>query len=184
MDCPLCGAHDAREIPGPYQYAQSGLDWVRLEGVEHVECQHCHEVTVTIPNESRLLELIAKTIIEADRPLGSKEIRFLRGLIGWTQDKLGASVGKQRLAVARWESDPKHRPGPQTDLILRLVWLKAYLEQEREEGCGFLDDALLQRMTERIQQIGGAIKRIRTAPALSHVSINARTCEVVTVECG
>ena len=186
MTCHLCGGQNTRTIPGPYHYTQCGLDGVFLHGVDHMECLECGESYVSIPNESRLLETIAKSILAADNPLGGQHIRFLRGLVGWTQDRLAAELGRSRVAVARWESESVAHPGKglahHLDLLLRLFWLRGFLEAKRVAGCGVLHDSDLEEMSQRIQHLSDTIARMRKAAPLC-LTIDAETGRVVSTAC-
>ena len=182
MDCPLCGAA-TKTVEGRYHYTQCGLDWIYLDGVEQVRCGACDESFVSIPNEESLLELIAKMVLVNMRPLQAQEIRFLRGLIGWTQEKLATEIGVQRLAVVKWEAGTASL-GHRIDLILRGVWLRAFLEQKRGDRCGVLGKSDLTRLTDNITKLGDTIALMRKQPpGPSPISIDVRTNMVVEVGC-
>jgi DNA-binding transcriptional regulator YiaG len=182
MPCPLCGAA-AKTTNGRYHYTQCGLEWVYLDGAEQVRCKACDDAFVTIPNEEILLELIAKMVLVNMQPLQAPEIRFLRGLIGWTQEKLATEIGVQRLAVVKWEAGTAHL-GCRIDLILRGVWLRAFLAQKREDRCGVLAKSDLTRLTDNITKLGDTIALMKKQPpGRSSVSIDVRTNKVEPAGC-
>jgi putative zinc finger/helix-turn-helix YgiT family protein len=164
MKCPICRGSKLHRRKGLYHFTESGLDWVYLKGVLHGHCDDCDDDVVELPNPGDLLELIAQTILTAERPIHATEIRFLRGLIGWSQENLGAALGLQRLAITRWETG-KAKPDYQIDLLLRRVWLHAFLKESREEGCGILEHKDLVHLNDLIDELGKAIARMREAVA-------------------
>lgn len=182
MPCPLCGAA-TKTTNVRYHYTQCGLDWVYLDGVKQARCDACDDSFAAIPNEEHLLELIAKMVLANMRPLQAQEIRFLRGLIGWTQEKLATEIGVQRLAVVKWEAGTANL-GHRVDLILRGVWLRAFLEQKREARCGVLGRSDLARITDNITKLGDTIALMKKQPgAPIPISINVRTNTVEPVAC-
>lgn len=183
MKCPLCGALTATAVEGLYHYTQSGLSWVYLDGVEQVHCPECDDTLVSIPNEDKLLEVIAKTILEEMRPLQAQEIRFLRSLLNWTQDRLASELALRRLAVVNWESG-KAKVGFRNDLVLRAVWLRAFLEMKREDGCGVLKPEHLTKLTEMITKLGDAVAMMKKgSPGPVPVSIDVKTRVVTETVC-
>jgi DNA-binding XRE family transcriptional regulator len=97
----------------PHHFTEFGLDWIYLVGLPHGVCESCGGQVVALSNPELLFDLIARIILERKRPIHGSEIRFLRGLIGWTQDRLATEIGKGRVAIARWEGgESRFRPRP------------------------------------------------------------------------
>jgi YgiT-type zinc finger domain-containing protein len=183
MTCPSCSGSQIRALEGPYHFTESGLDWIYLVGLPHGVCETCGDHVVSLPNPELLFDLIARVILERKRPLHGSEIRFLRGLIGWTQSRLATEIGKGRVAIARWESGEKQVP-PQTDIMMRVVWLHAYLEQKRENGLGLLTEESLRLLNNWSYKIGAVIREMRrNAPGTESISIDVATRQVVTTTC-
>jgi hypothetical protein len=117
------------------------------------------------------------------QPIHGSEVRFLRGLIGWTQGRSATEIGKGRVAIARWESGEEQVP-PQTDIMMRVVWLHAYLQQKQGNGLGVLTEASLRLLSDWSYRIGAVIKKMRrTAPGPESISIDVGTRRVVTTPC-
>lgn len=183
MKCPVCGGQDYRQAEGLYHFTECGLDWVYLEGVEHGFCPDCDDDVVELPAPEDLLALIAKWILEQKRPLHPKEIRFLRSLVGWSQDNLAVAMGLQRLAITRWESG-KAQTALHRHILLKAVWLRKYLEQTVEDGCGILKTEDLRTLQDHITKIGEIIGEMRRAvPGPTRVSINVKTKTAEDISC-
>ena len=169
---------------GPYHFTESGLDWVYLVGVVHGRCEDCDDVVIDLPDPEALFEVIAKLIVEAERPVHPKEIRFLRSLVGWSQENLAVHMGLTRPTIARWElgDGPKQ---PVMHILLRTVWLHQYLQMRRQHGRGVLTRKDLSRLTGTMGELGEAVQRIRKAAKRpARVSINANTRKVETEPAG
>ena len=51
----------------------------------------------------------------------ANEIKTLRDLLGWTQDRLAEELGVQRTAVALWETGRNKPGGPCKKLLSQIV---------------------------------------------------------------
>jgi len=89
IKCPNCG-REQETFVGEYQYLESGLDNVIIDGIEILRCP-CGEHSALIPHIVGLHKTIAKGIIEQMRPLNEKEIRFLRKNIKRWVKEIGMS---------------------------------------------------------------------------------------------
>ncbi len=85
-----------------YNYTESGLDNVFVEGVQFVT-DDAGEVCVTVPNINGLHRAIASGIIRQRAGMTGREMRFLRTEIGFTQAELAVLVHREALAISRWE---------------------------------------------------------------------------------
>jgi transcriptional regulator with XRE-family HTH domain len=159
MRCPLCRRNGAEEIGGAYRYLGCGLDYVYLVGIPHCKCSVCGEV-VQIPREQELLELIARSVVTSPRRLGRQEIRFLRGIAGWTQAELAARTMTTRESVARWETGSAL--DPRSDILVRFAWVAALVEDLQ----GRSHAAHLARTAEEAGRMQAAIAELmRQVPA-------------------
>jgi DNA-binding transcriptional regulator YiaG len=153
-------------------------------GVVHGRCEDCEDEVVDLAEPEALFEVIAKSIVQAERPIHPKEIRFLRSLVGWSQENLAVSLGLTRLTIARWETGegPKQ---PMMHLLLRIVWLHQFLQHRREHACGVLTNEDLVQLSGMIATLGEAIQKIRSAAqGPARVSINVKTRQVETEPAG
>jgi hypothetical protein len=101
--CPLCGAAVRRARLSAYQYDESGLPNILLEGVHRVTCDGCGELDgVEIPDLKKLHRAIAHVLVHTPKRLTGAEIRFLRSHLGWSGKTFAA---KQSAA-------PRREPGP------------------------------------------------------------------------
>jgi DNA-binding transcriptional regulator YiaG len=175
MKCPICNGSRFRPAKGPYRFTESGLDWVYLLGVRHGRCDDCKDHVVVLPEPEMLFAEIAKRIMQNSGPLRPAEIRFLRRLVGWSQDNLAVAMGVERVTVARWEGGTEPR-FPHMHILLKAVWLRRYLEESRERGCGILKHEDLTRLSDQITRLGEAIRKIRSAvPGRGRITIDVRT---------
>ena len=65
-----------------YYYSECGLKNIYLTDVKAMECPHCNDQEVLLPNIENLHALIAKNIASQASRLKSEEIRFLRVHLG------------------------------------------------------------------------------------------------------
>jgi YgiT-type zinc finger domain-containing protein len=81
-----------------------GLD-ARLVRAPALVCDHCGEVTLEGPVVEAAERALGRLVVCGAGPLGPKEVRFLRGLMGLSQAELGERLGVHRVSVARWETE-------------------------------------------------------------------------------
>jgi DNA-binding transcriptional regulator YiaG len=86
----------------PYQYTQSGLDNVFLEGIE-TEIDDTDQPCVRIPSVRELHRVIATGIVQRESAFSPAELRFLRTELGLTQAQLALIVHVDTQTVGRWE---------------------------------------------------------------------------------
>lgn len=85
-----------------YQYVESGLENVFIEGVSFVT-DDAGETCITVPNINGLHKAIASGIVRQKAGMTGREMRFLRTEIGFTQAELALIVHREALAISRWE---------------------------------------------------------------------------------
>ena len=105
MSCLLCGHKMKKSKNGPYEFTESGLSNIYLQGVEEYICTNvdCGENEVSIPNLGGLLELIAQTVARKREKLLPEEIRFLRSHLGFSSSDFAERIGVSPKTVSRWE---------------------------------------------------------------------------------
>lgn len=121
IECTNCGA-DARVVRGSYDFAESGLKRVRLQGIELIVCDHCGTVDPIIPRVNDLMRLLAVAVIAKPYRLTGDEIRFLRKYLRMTGDEFGRLLHINRTNLSKWEND-EDRVGAQSDRLVRTIAL-------------------------------------------------------------
>lgn len=120
MRCFECDS-EMKCLAEPYEYKESGLDHVFLQGVEIYRCE-CGEETVSIPAIPELHALLGEKIINKKTMLNGKEIRFLRKNMGLTAKKLSGLMKVGNEIISRWEHGNKRISEP-NDRLLRLLYI-------------------------------------------------------------
>ena len=76
-----------------YRYTECGLDGVYVKGLETLVDDHGEEV-LHIRNVNGLHKLIARAIVHRDAAMSSRDLRFLRTEMGFTQSQLASACHK------------------------------------------------------------------------------------------
>jgi DNA-binding transcriptional regulator YiaG len=138
-------------------YTACGLDYVWLaNGFEHRDTPHGR--LTRIHNLDGLHNAIAKWIVTNPARLRGREVRFLRSMLGLSQEGLGKAIGlgQSRATIARWESEADKPIPKASDNWLRVVYARK-AEGDREV-CKLVD--LLIELDEL--QNGRAGSRVAT----------------------
>ncbi len=120
MECPSCKHIMENRRLNEYQYLESGLDNVILEGIYTFKCA-CGESIVKIPVVDELHRLIGLRIIGKNFSLTGNEIRFLRKNMGMSAIKIATLMGVDNATVSRWEHGKQEVSKPH-DRLLRLIY--------------------------------------------------------------
>lgn len=128
-----------------YHYTQCGLTNYWLSPGLFIIGEYYEEETITFPKLYEVQAVIGMHICSLKRPLGPREIRFLRGEFNWSQTELGHALGyrdKQTVAKAeKWLEDGlKSLMGP-ADLLLRRIYL-TYLGELPLIGDEYRNEAI------------------------------------------
>ena len=121
-----------------WHYTACGLDNVWLANgyvVKHTR----HGQAVSVSDVDGLHQLLAQTLIEKPGRLSGKEFRFLRTLLGLSQEALGSVFDFSENAVSLWER--KDTVPSACDQWLRMLVLA------KLEGNTKLSDALARTQT-------------------------------------
>lgn len=123
-----------------YHYTECGLDYIYLtSGVEHKE--YDGEEFYKIPEMDALHDIIAQSIVLSSSPLRGMELRFLRTLMGKSQESLSVCVGRKRNAIATAEAEPHKVIGGQLDRLMRHFYVaKNHLPDEMAKLSDLMDD--------------------------------------------
>jgi DNA-binding transcriptional regulator YiaG len=121
IECSNCGAA-ARVVRGNYDFAESGLKRVRLQGIERIVCDKCGNVDPIIPRVDDLMRLLTVAVIAKPYRLTGEEIRFVRKYLRMTGDEFGRLLHIDRTNLSKWEND-ENKVGPQSDRLIRTIAL-------------------------------------------------------------
>jgi putative transcriptional regulator len=118
--CANCGA-TVRFERRNYQYTDSGLSNVVLQGVEVARCDACGSEDVILPFPERIHWAIARALV-AENParMTGEQLRFLRKHLGFSGEQLARHLGTDKTKISKWErgEDPI---GKSTDRLVRLL---------------------------------------------------------------
>ena len=145
-----------------YTYTECGLKNVVLADVLVYRCVRCGSEQVEIPNMDGLHRTIALAVLCKPRLLSGDEIRFLRGVAGFTATKLAKSLAVTKNAVSRWENTGKL--GPASDRAIRAVCGMGIIAEIVNQQSGPVDP---KDVTRTIQTLQGFFVQYPQAPACS-----------------
>lgn len=104
-----------------YHFTASGLDYVwLLNGFEPRETPR--GTSIQINDLEGLHKVIAKWIVSNPARLRGQEVRFLRSMLGLSQEGLARTLSQSRATVARWEGEPQKAIPSTCDKWLRVVY--------------------------------------------------------------
>lgn len=121
-------------------YTDCGLDYIWLSnGFEHLDTE-CGRAT-QIKNREGLHAAIGRAIVNGPSRLRGQEVRYLRSMLGLSQEGLGKLLRQSRATVARWEGE-RTKPIPSgSDQWLRVVYTR---KAEGDESVCKLVDLLTE----------------------------------------
>jgi len=99
-----------------------GMESVKVNNLPVLVCSRCKHLTITGPVIDGISMLLAATILGTTE-LGWMEIKYLRKLIGDTQDEFAQKLNVDRVTVSRWENSKV----PITGITSEAIRLHAYL---------------------------------------------------------
>lgn len=105
----------------PYNYRLSGLDNVRLVGIQVQRCPRCDVELPAIPRIGELHRVIARTLLDLDRPLQGQEIRYLRKFAGVAAQDFAALLGVRPEHLSRVENGHTATLGASADRLTRGI---------------------------------------------------------------
>ena len=118
--CAKCGAPVAFQRRN-YQYIESGLSNVVLQGVEVAPCEACGNEDVFLPYVEKIHWAIARALT-AENParMTGEQLRFRRKHLGFSGEQLAKHLGTDKTKISKWErgEDPI---GKSTDRLVRLL---------------------------------------------------------------
>jgi len=158
--CSNCGK-DAKVVRGSYEFSESGLSNVILQGIEIVRCKHCGNEDPIIPRVNDLMRALAIAVICKPYRLQGEDIRFLRKYLRMTGDEFARLMDVDKTTLSKWENndDPV---GSQSDRLIRLTVL----------GIG---EGLQEKLAEVIRSVFPNIRRSRSkTPPRVGIEINPK----------
>ena len=150
-----------KKTKGNYNYRESGIDKVILQGIPIYVCQSGHEIP-SILHVEQLHELIAIDVVKQKRILMGQEIRFLRKAMGLKAVDLANILNVTKVTVSRWESDDS-KIGDANDKLLRLL----YLDKK----------GLLKKIMKNVQSVLETTTAVEPVGAMPPIHISAKELE-------
>lgn len=102
--CTNCGEQILSEHRN-YQYTESGVPNVILQGVTVADCPKCGNSDVSIPSVAKVHRTIARAIANSPARLTGPQVRFLRKHLGLNGDELGRYRHTDKTKVSKWETE-------------------------------------------------------------------------------
>ena len=102
MICPECG-NQPRYSVERYQYRESGLDNVFVDGVGIFRCV-CGQEYIQLPGAQEVHNQVASALLNKTSLLTGSEARFLRKWLRLTSNELAKALGYTRISVSRREN--------------------------------------------------------------------------------
>jgi len=100
-----------------------GLRRVTVTGLPALVCPKCDAVSMEGPILEEIIFQLAATILVLPE-LGAIEVRFLRKLVGDTQQELADRLNVSRATVNRWENAPEPITGPDAYAVRSHVFFR------------------------------------------------------------
>lgn len=137
-----------------YQYKEAGLDYIWLRnGFDYRDTPQGRMVRIN--DRDGLHAAIARWIVHSPVRLRGQEVRFLRSMLGISQEAFGKMVRQSRPTIARWESNPKKSIPSGSDDWLRMVYTKKV--DSDAEVCKLMDLLIeFDQLTHRANDLRAA----------------------------
>lgn len=118
-------AHPNLTPEGTYHYTECGLDNIYLENGFELLQDPSGEVAVAISHIDNLHKAIARDLVNRGSPIGGekggKEFRFLRTLMGYSQNSLARMMHTDGQSIARWENGKCYNAV--ADTMIRVLYM-------------------------------------------------------------
>ncbi len=121
VECSNCGK-EAKVIRGSYQFRESGLANVVLQGIEIVRCKHCGNEDPIIPRVNDLIRLLTIAVIGKPHRLQGEEVRFIRKYLRMTGDEFARLLDVDKTTLSKWENNDDV-VGASNDRLIRMMAL-------------------------------------------------------------
>jgi YgiT-type zinc finger domain-containing protein len=114
-----------------------GMPKVKVENMPALVCSECEEVTVTGPVIDGVATLLTATILGTPEMAGP-EVRYLRKLLGDTQDEFAEKLQVDRVTVNRWENSMDPLPGISSEAVRLHSYLRLRGRSTQIDAVGAL----------------------------------------------
>ncbi len=125
-------------------YDGCGLDWVFLASGFAI-----HETPygrgVAIQDANSLHELVLREIIMSPHPIRGQELRFIRSMLGLSQEDMGKITGIPSPQITRMEANRRKPIMPSADRVIRMF----FVLQQRDRA---LEDRILELLDQFDEQ--------------------------------
>ena len=122
--CPICKQGHLRASLVTHDLGRLlGMVQVKVENMPALKCDRCGKITVTGPVIDGVSMLLAAHILSNPR-IGPYEVRFLRKLLGDTQDEFADKLSVDRVTVNRWENSDGDIEGITSEAIRLHSYLR------------------------------------------------------------
>src|ERR1044071_6484425 len=101
FECSNCGS-PAQVARGSYQFKESGLSSVILQGIELIQCEKCGNEDPIIPKVNDTMRLLAVAVILKPERLAGEEIRFLRKYLRMTGEEFSQLLDVDKTHLSKW----------------------------------------------------------------------------------
>jgi len=117
-----CGGTERPVTLTDYDFSAYAGFAVRIEEVPGFRCSRCKTETLDGRIINAVLKILVIEIAQLPFLLPPHLARYLRTVLGDTQEELAVRMGISRATVNRWETG-QERIAPQNDLLLRVLTL-------------------------------------------------------------
>ena len=124
----------------PFHFVDSGLQNIYLVGIRYFTYSD-GRVVPEIPAIKKLMQLIARDLIEQEEPLTGDEIRFLRKRLAQKQAEFARAIGIEPETLSRCENGHQ-KLGESNDKFIRLYY-----------ALSALDDSVLSEVRQKLKQM-------------------------------
>jgi DNA-binding transcriptional regulator YiaG len=124
----------------PFHFLDSGLSNIYLVGIKYYVYSD-GRIVPEIPAVQRLMQLIARDLIEQESALTGDEIRFLRKRLGQKQIDFSRAIGIEAETLSRCENGHQ-KLGESNDKLIRLYY-----------AFSALDDINLSQLRKEIMEM-------------------------------
>lgn len=127
--CPDCGYIMRKVNPKrPYLYTASGLDNIKLTGIEVYECNCGGGAMAWIPKIGQLHRAIAIELLKKPASLEGKELVFLRKHFRLKATELAEKLRVTKQTVSQWENDVIPM-GLANDRLVRIFFMLSFIDE-------------------------------------------------------
>lgn len=147
-----CGGHLRPQLLAEYDFSGYVGFPLKLLNVPGLRCTKCAAETVHGGVINLVFKVLVSVIAQSPGRLNAEQARFLRRVVGTTQQELSDRMGIARETVAKWECGDAII-SPQHDLILRVIVLGPLLEREPD---------FIPR--KQVEELFSKLQAVRTAP--------------------